>query len=295
MSHRRLGYAVPETLMEASAFLREHAGHAAVVAGGTDVLVRLRRRAGRGEEHDLRWLVDLSRIPGLSGVSSESGTIRIGALTTHDEIARSPIILKGAPLLAEACASVGSPQIRARGTIGGNIMNASPAADTIPALVALSATVRLSDVSGTRDIPITDVFDGPYKNRALPGEILTEVYFSALAPTCGCAFVKLGRREALAIARLSCAVVIERDDAGRVARAAIAPGACLPMPARVSSAEEILVGRFPDEPVVAAAAREAAEEMVRETGVRWSTEYKKPVLEATVRRAVGKALGVDVE
>jgi CO/xanthine dehydrogenase FAD-binding subunit len=290
-----LGYAVPDTLTEASAFLREHAGRAEVVAGGTDVLVRLRRRGWRGPDDDPHWLVDISRIPGLSGVTSDCGVIRIGALTTHVEIARSPIIQKGAPLLAEACASVGSPQIRARGTIGGNVMNASPAADTIPALVALSARARLSDVSGTRDIPITDLFGEPYENRALPGEILTEVYFDALPPACGCAFVKLGRREALAIARMSCAAVIERDRAGRVERAAIAPGACLPMPARLPSAEAILLDRLPDERVVAAAAREAAEEMVRRTGVRWSTEYKEPAFEAITRRALWKALGVDAE
>ncbi len=295
MSPRKLGYVVPETLREASEFLREHAEHARVIAGGTDVLVQLRRRPERGRTDGLRWLVDISRIPGLAGVSSASGTIRIGALTTHEEIARNPIIRKGAPLLAEACASVGSPQIRARGTIGGNIMNASPAADTIPALVALSARVRLSDLGGTRDILITDIFEGPYRNSAQPGEVLVEVYFDALPPTCRSAFVKLGRREALAIARLSCAVVIERDGAGRVVRAAIAPGACLPMPARVSSAEEILVGKVPDEATIDAAAREVAEEMVRRTGVRWSTDYKKPALEAIARRAIWRALGVNVE
>ncbi|MGE5594280.1 MAG: FAD binding domain-containing protein [Betaproteobacteria bacterium] len=295
MSLLKLGYVVPETLEEASGFLREHAGQAVAVAGGTDVLVQLRRQARHGSRSDLRWLVDVSRIRGLSGVCTGAGTITIGALTVHEEIARNPIVRKGARLLAEACASVGSPQVRARGTIGGNIMNASPAADTIPALVALSARVRLSDVGSTRDVLITDVFDGPYKNRAVPGEVLVNVYFDALPPACGCAFVKLGRREALAIARLSCAAVIERDEAGRVVRAAIVPGACLPMPARVSSAEEILVGSIPDHAVVAAAAREVAQEMVRRTGVRWSTDYKKPALEAVARRAIWQALGVNVE
>jgi len=291
----KVGYVVPETLEEASGFLREHAGQAMVVAGGTDVLVQLRRQAWRRERTALRWLVDISRVPGLSGVWTSAGTITIGALTVHEEVARNPVVRKGARLLSEACASVGSPQIRARGTLGGNIMNASPAADTIPALVALSARVRLADVGSTRDIFITDLFDGPYRNRALPGEVLTDVYFDALPPRSGCAFVKLGRREALAIARLSCAAVIERDDAGRVLRAAIVPGACLPMPARVPSAEETLVGTIPDETVVAAAAREVAQEMVRKTGVRWSTDYKRPALEALARRAIWQALGVNVE
>ena len=285
---------MPETLAEASEFLREHAEDARIIAGGTDVLVQLRRRGRAGGEHP-RWLVDISRIPGLAGVSTDSGTISIGAMTTHEEIARSPIIRKGGPLLAEACTSIGSPQIRERGTIGGNIMNASPAADTIPALAALSARARIADPTGTRDILVTDIFEGPYETSAQHGEILLDVYFDALPPSCGCAFVKLGRREALAIARLSVAVVLERDADGRVARAAIAPGACLPMPARVESAEEMLVGKVPDEAAVDAAAREVAEEMVRRTGVRWSTDYKKPVVEAVTKRAIWRALGVNAE
>lgn len=288
-----LGYVRPESVSEASKFLREHKEDARIVAGGTDVMVQLRR--GGGEGKGPRWFVDVTQIPGLAYIRADGDVIRIGALTTHAEIARSPLIRERAPLLAEACASIGSPQIRARGTIGGNIMNASPAADSIPALVALLAGVRLVGHEGVRDAAISDMFDGPYKTTAEPGEMLVEVYFDAPATGCRSAFVKLGRREALAIARLSVAVVIEQDSTGRVSRASVAPGACLPMPSRVSSAESMLVGKVPDEAVVASAAHEVAEEMVRRTGVRWSTEYKKPVVEALTRRAIWKALGVDAD
>ncbi|MFZ5924540.1 MAG: FAD binding domain-containing protein [Bacillota bacterium] len=289
-----LGYVLPESLSEASKFLREHKQDARIVAGGTDVMVQLRRGGIEGKGGP-RWLVDITRIPGLAYIRAEGDVIRIGAMTTHAEIARSPLIRERSPLLAEACASIGSPQIRARGTIGGNIMNASPAADSIPAFVALSARVRLAGPEGVRDAAISDVFDGPYKTTVQPGEILVEVHFNALTAGWSSAFVKLGRREALAIARLSVAVVVERDSTGRVSRASIAPGACLPMPSRVAPAEAIVVGKVADEEVVKSAAREVAEEMVRRTGVRWSTEYKKPVVEALTRRAIWKALGVDAD
>lgn len=288
-----LGYVLPESLGEASKFLRDHREDARIIAGGTDLMVQLRRR-GPGAEGP-RWLVDITHIPGLGYIRAEGGVIRIGAMTTHAEIARSPLIRERAPLLAEACAAIGSPQIRARGTIGGNVMNASPAADSIPALAALSAKVRMAGAAGTRDVAISDILAGPYETAVDPGEVLVEVYFDALTASCRSAFVKLGRREALAIARLSVAAVIELDGAGRVAKVSIAPGACLPMPSRVASAEKVLIGKVPDEDTVKSAAREVAEEMVRKTGVRWSTEYKKPVVEALARRAIWKALGVDVD
>ncbi len=284
-----LGYAIPESVIEAGRFLREHHGECAALAGGTDLMVRL--RADAAERKGVFWLVDLGRIPGLAYIRSEGDAIRIGAMTTHDALARTPVIRENAPLLAEACASVGSPQIRSMGTIGGNVMNASPAADSIPALVALSARARLEGPEGAREVDMPDLFAGPYRTRAKPGEVLTEVRVDALTPDCRSAFVRLGRREALSIARLSVAVVVRMDEAGRVKGASISPGACLPMPSRVAAAEDALVGRVPCEETVGAAARAVAEEMVRRTGVRWSTDYKRPVVEALTRRAIWKALG----
>ena len=286
------GFIRPETTREAIKFLSEHKDRARVVAGATDVMVQL-RNTKPSEEKPL-WLVDLTSIPGLSYVSSENGVVRIGAMTTHQEIARSPVIQDIAPFLAEACLSVGSPQIRVRGTIGGNIVNASPAADSLPPLAALSAKLRLISEKGSRDVAFEDFFNGPYKTIIERDEILEEIYFEAPEPSSCCAFLKLARRESLAIARLSVAVLLDLDKSGKISKAAIAPGACLPMPARVKPAEEALIGRIPTEEVVNPASVEVGMEMVRVSGMRWSTEYKKPVVGILTKRAIWKALGVDV-
>lgn len=286
-----LGFVRPKTTGEAMEFLSEHKDNSRIVAGATDVMVQL-RQVKPAEEKAL-WLVDITSIPHLAYVHVENGIVRIGAMTTHRDIARSPVIHDVAPFLADACRSVGSPQIRALGTIGGNIVNASPAADSLPPLTALSARLRLISGKGLRDVALEDFFRGPYKTILEPDEILEEIYFKAPEPSSCCAFLKLGRRESLAIARLSVAVFLNVDDSGRISESAIAPGACLPMPARITPAEEALVGKIPNKEVVDSASQEVGKEMVRVSGVRWSTEYKKPVVCALTRRAIWKALGVD--
>jgi len=288
-----LGFIRPKTVGEAMEVLDEHKDSSKIVAGATDVMVQL--RSAKPVEEKPLWLVDITRIPELSYVNLENGIVRIGAMTTHRDIARSAVIHDVAPFLADACLSVGSPQIRTRGTIGGNIVNASPAADSLPPLTALSARLRLVSRRGSRDVALCDFFKGAYKTIIEPDEILKEVYFKAPQPSSRCAFLKLGRRESLAIARLSVAVLLDMDESGKITEAAIAPGACLPMPARIVRAEETLTGKVPDEETVEAAANEVGEEMVRVSGVRWSTPYKKPVICALTRRAIWKALGVDVD
>ena len=283
----------PETVREAMEVLHEHKDNSKIVAGATDVMVQ--RRSEKPVEEKPLLLVDITGISELSYVNFQNGIVRIGAMITHRDIARSAVIHDVAPFLADACLSVGSPQIRTRGTIGGNIVNASPAADSLPPLTALSARLRLISRRGSRDVALCDFFKGPYKTIIEPDEILKEVYFRAPEPSSRCAFLKLGRRESLAIARLSVAALIDVDDSGKISKAAIAPGACLPMPARIAPAEEALVGKIPDEEVVNSASQEVGEEMVRVSGVRWSTEYKKPVACALTKRAIWKALGVDVD
>lgn len=285
------GFIRPGTIREAIEFLSEHKDNSRIVAGATDVMVQM-RSAKPAEEKPL-WLVDITSIPKLSYVNLENGIVRIGAMTTHRDVARSAVIHDVAPFLADACLSVGSPQIRTRGTIGGNIVNASPAADSLPPLTALSARLRLISRKGSRDVALEEFFKGPYKTIIEPDEILEEVYFQAPEQSSCCAFLKLGRRESLAIARLSVAVLLDVDESGKISKASIAPGACRPMPGRITPAEEALTGKTPDEETVNLAAQEVGAEMIRVSGVRWSTEYKKPVACALTKRAIWKALGVD--
>jgi carbon-monoxide dehydrogenase medium subunit len=231
-------------------------------------------------------VLDISRAEGLEGIAAHDDAIGVGPLTTHARLAGSPILLARAPLLAEAASLIGSPQIRNRGTVGGNIMNAATCADTVPPLIALGAEVILRSASGERRMQLKELFAGPYRTVARPDELLTEIRFPAPASRTRSAFIKLGRRNALSIARLSVAVVLRLDEEGRIADPRVVPGSAFPAWERVSEAEEMLAGAIPSRELFAAAGRAAAGAMVARTGRRWSTEYKEPVIAELVRRAL---------
>jgi CO/xanthine dehydrogenase FAD-binding subunit len=230
--------------------------------------------------------VDITGIGGLGGIELRDGLVTIGPLTTHAALARSELLRTNAAFLAEAAASVGSPQIRNRGTIGGNVMNAATCADTVPPLVALGARLTLHSSHGSREVAIADFFEKPYRTRAHPDEVLVSIAFPPLPPAARSAFIKLGRRSAVAISRLSVAAVIARDERGVITEARLVPGAALPVWRRVAEAEALLVGQPASAALFAAAGRVVADAMVGMTGRRWSTEYKEPVLAVLVRRAL---------
>ena len=170
---------------------------------------------------------------------------------------RSDLVRQFAPLLASAAAAIGSPQIRNRGTVGGNIMNAAACADTVPPLIALGATVTLQSNAGARELSLGDLFLKPYQTKAKPDELLTAIRFPKLPPTARSAFIKLGRRNALSISRLSVAAILEIGDDGRIAEARIVPGAAFPTWKRVTEAEQMLVGEKPAAKLFAAAGTES--------------------------------------
>ncbi|HVP40203.1 MAG TPA: xanthine dehydrogenase family protein subunit M [Candidatus Saccharimonadales bacterium] len=279
---RPFRYLACASVEEACAALRAHAGRARVLAGGTDLLLELRRGDGPAPE----VMVDISRLEELRGIVAGNGTLRLGPLARHAELAASEPVRRRAGLLAAAAGAVGSPQVRNRGTVGGNVMNAATCADTVPPLVALGARLTLRSAGGSRELDIADFFERPYVTRARPDELLVAIEFPALPPCARSAFVKLGRRNALSIARLSVAAVVDRDASGRITDARIVPGAALPVWKRAREAEAMLVGQAPSEALFAAAGRRTAELMIGETGRRWSSEYKEPVLAVLVRRAL---------
>jgi len=278
------------TLGDTCQFLAQHAESAKILAGGTDLLVQIREKSRKVQE--LQYVVDINGLSGLKGIKEESGIVTIGALTTHAEVAGSPIIAQTAPLLAKACSLVGGPQTRNLGTIGGNICNASLSADSVTALVTLDAVLTIVGINGSRQLPIAEVFVKSEKNTLQPGEILTAVSFAALEPGTPNDFTKLGRRKALAIARMNVGVILELEE-NKVTSAKIGVGASFPTTRRVNSAEAVLIGQEPTAVVIAAAASEVSRAMIEITGVRWSTEYKEPVLQVLVRRTIEQALGVE--
>ncbi len=271
-----------ESVDAACTALDSHSGKARILAGGTDLLLELRRPGTPSPGA----IVDISRVASLRGILLSEGEIRIGPLTTHAELSRSGEVRSRAGFLAAAAGAIGSPQIRNRGTIGGNIINAATCADTVPPLVALGARLTLRSVQGERVVGIDAFFAGPYKALAQENEVLTSISFPPVPANARTAFVKLGRRNAVAIARLSIAAMVTSDSEGIITEARIVPGAALPVWKRITEAEAMLIGAKPSALLFAAAGRRASEAMVAMTGRRWSTEYKEPVLAVLVRRAL---------
>lgn len=279
-------YKIPKTLQEACDLLWEARGEARLIAGGTDLMVELRKG-----DHNPRCLIDITKISELRKIEEQDGRVIIGAAVTHSEIVSSPLVRRFGKVLSDAASEIGSPQIRNLGTIGGNIANASPAADTLPPLMVLDAVGKVVSREGEKEIPLSKLFKGPYKTNLKPYEILTQVAFKKLPSGVKSRFIRLARREAMAIARMSVAVMLEMEnEKGRIRDARIAVGSVTPIPQRMPDAEEILRGKKLDEECLKIASLMVSGAMIHQSGVRPSTSYKKPVVESLVRRAVRKAL-----
>lgn len=278
----------PSTLNQACEILAQYGDRARIIAGGTDLLVNLRKEQRMG---NLELIVDITGLQGLNNIEQRGERIHIGPLVTHCQAAESQLLQTLVPFLAEACSSIGSPQIRHRGTLGGSLCNASPAGDPLPPLAALDAQVTLHSVSGERELPVSEFITGPYQTAMRGDELLTDIVFD-VPRGAKTAFIKLGRRKALAVARMSVAVMAMLEG-GRVSDIRIATGAVMPSVMRVKAAEELLLGKAPVTEEIARAAQAMAEEMIRVSGRRWSTPYKEPVVQVLARRALSLALEVE--
>lgn len=275
-------YYSPRSLPEACTLLAEFGADARILAGGTDVLVELRKPGSSSS----KAVVDITRISTLNGIQESGDAIVIHPLTTHTEICHSKLVERYAPLLKAAVGGIGSPQIRNRGTVGGNIMNAAVCADTVPPLIALNASVKLLSSRGERAVMLSEFFVKPYETVARRDEILVEIRFPKLPSNAQSSFVKLGRRNALSIARLSVAAVMVKTEAGLINDARIVTGAAFPKWQRAPEAESVLVGQKPSRELYDEAGKKVSEALISFTGRRWSTEYKEPVIAVLVRRAL---------
>jgi CO/xanthine dehydrogenase FAD-binding subunit len=275
-----------ESLEEAFDFLGQSGPDVKIIAGGTDLMVEL-RDISPGEK-GLGTVLDITPIDEIRGIKDDGGTITVGALTPHREISSSPIILRYAPLLASACSTVGATQHRNIATIGGNVINGSPAADSVPALIALNAEAVFQSKSGERVSPLKDIYLKPYQTDIKDDEILTALRFPRLPEGATSSYIKLGRRNALAISRMNVAVVLVIND-GKITEARISPGSTTPTPDRITTAEELLIGKEPTEELFRRAGKAVSEEMINRSGRRWSTPYKEPVIAALTARALREA------
>ncbi len=280
----------PETISEVIAVIDEYDNRALCIAGATDVMIALRNRE-LPEATEL--LVDISRIAELQGIREDENLIKIAAGTTHTEIEQDPLLQHYAPCLCAAARSIGSPQIRNRGTMGGNIVTAAQCADTIPPLMVLSAEIVLVSRCGTRILPIEEFFTGPKKTARRNNELVTEIRFAKPPPNARGYFYKLMRKETVAKARISIAALAEQSLDGTISLLRLSPGSVTPRPRRFYPVEQLLEGRKPDEHLIEEAAGKTAEIMVSITGRRWSTPYKEPVLRTLAARALKEILTIE--
>lgn len=279
-------YQYPESVCEALDLLSEGAGQARIIAGGTDLVLQLKRG-----ECQTACLIDISRISELRKVEEENGTITLGAALTHAEVASSPRIQSVAPVLAKAACEVGSPEIRNTATIGGNVVNAQPAADTALALLALEAEAELVAVDGTRWVPLLDLYKGAGVSAVdSTAELVRRFRFRAPSGQTGSAYRRLGKCKSIALPVL-CAATMVWLEAGKIVSASIGLGPVAPLPFRAREAELWLAGR----PATLETAKQAAtiaqkEARPRDSLLRCSQEYREAMVRVLVQSTLEQAM-----
>jgi aerobic carbon-monoxide dehydrogenase medium subunit len=285
---KKFSVLVPSTIDEAISLLASHGEGARYIAGGTDVVVKVKEGKLAPD-----YLVSLRRIPALDRISvgNEKGELRIGALVTHRMLETSPFIRWHYPILHDAVRQIGSVQIRNVATIGGNLVNAVPSADGAIPLVTLEARVVIHGPKGPREVELLHFFLGPGQTILERGEILTEIIVQPLLPRTGSAYMKFGRREAMELPLLGVGVILSLEkESRRCCRARIGLGVAAPTPMRAVEAERFLEGKDVDEALLEEAGRIASEEArVRDSmrGVAW---YRREMVRVLVKRMGLKCL-----
>lgn len=279
-------YLTPTTIDEAISLLVSHGERARFIAGGTDVMVKVREG-----KITPQYLVSLRRIEGMDQITYKDGELRIGALVTHRMLERSPIIKKEFPILLDAVTHIGSVQIRNVATIGGNIVNAVPSADGAIPLITLGAEVRLRGPKGERSMALEEIFIGPGQTLLEPGEVLMEFVVPRLPPRTGAAYVKHTRRAAMELPLLGVAVMLSLDeDKTGCAEARIGLGVLAPTPMRAKMAESILKGQRLTEERLQRAGQVAAEECKARDSVRGEAWYRREMVAVLVPRMAKVAM-----
>ncbi len=290
MIPQEFDYAAPTTLGEALSLLAEHGDDAKVLAGGHSLIPLMKLRlAAPG------MLVDVGRIGALKGVQEgAAGDLTLGATTTHSEIVRGSPLGRAFGLLRECAAQIGDTQVRNRGTIGGSLAHADPAADLPAAILALDATMEAMHANGeggaSRTIAAGDFFTDLLTSALEPAEILTGIQVPSLPERTGTAYVKI-RNKASHYALVGVAAIVTLDDAGQIAQAALGVTGAAAVPFRATAAEAMLAGASAANGAIAAAAAAAA------TGDReWledlsgSADYRRHLTEVVARRALRLAI-----
>jgi CO/xanthine dehydrogenase FAD-binding subunit len=262
-------------------WLGERASDTVIFAGGTDLMPRIRHGL-----LDCRYVIDVSRLDELKTVVVDERSIAIGAGLTYSEIIQNREIIKYAPVLAYAARCVGSEQVRNVGTLGGNVANASPAADSIPALMVHNAQVEIMIRGDVQIRSLPDVVLGTYYTSLRPGDLITKFFLEPLPRPYGAVFQRIARRKSLSIARINLAAAGCIDSEGLIRDVRLSLGSVSAQPYRATAAENFLKGKKPHRSLILEAATLVSQDMVRRSGVRPSTDYKRPAAEGLVLRSL---------
>ena len=282
---KNFDYFAPQSLGDATALLHRYGTKAKLLAGGTDLFIRLERRAV-----EPGVVVDLKKIRALQGIKASAKGLTIRAVTLMDEIVSSRLVQRRYGIIAEAAVAVGSIQTRNRATLGGNLCNASPAADTAPALIALGARARIAGSRRDREVSLEEFFLAPGKTCLQSNELLKEIFIPSPAGKFGASFQRC-TRTAMDIALVNCAVFLSlAPKGGVIGEIRIALGAVAPTPVRARTAEDLLRGKTPDKDAVEEAAALAAASASPIDDVRSSASYRREMVRVLTRRAIETAL-----
>jgi carbon-monoxide dehydrogenase medium subunit len=278
-------YVAPTSVDEAVRLLTRYGDEAKVLAGGHSLIPMMKLRLARP-----KYLVDIGKIPGLSGISEDGGTITVGAMTTHHTIESSDLLNEKCPLLPETAAHIGDVQVRNRGTIGGSLSHADPAADWPAAILALGAKLVAVGSSGTRTIAAEDFFTGMLTTALRADEILTKIVISPRPPKTGYAYLKM-HQSASGFAIVGVAASITLNGNGQCAGAGIGVTGIAPAPFRASAVEIALVGKTLDAATIAAAAEKVVDGIDDPLeDIHASGDYRLHLTKVFTKRAVGKAV-----
>jgi carbon-monoxide dehydrogenase medium subunit len=293
-------YISPTSLDETLALISEYKGRAKVIAGGTDILAKLKKGLPLPE-----ILINIEGVRDLDYIKYDiAGGLSIGAATPVASLECSPLIKSRFPVLSQAAAMLGSPVIRSRATIGGNICNAAPSADTAPALMALGARIRITGRDGETVVPLENFFAGPGETVLKPGHILVEIQVPEMPPVSGAAYIKQKRRAGADLAVAGVAVMITLENESGITGSSpsvdmtnsvlkdvrIVLGAVAPTPIRAIEAENILRGQKISGELMTEAGQAAADASRPINDGRSTADYRKKLVAVLVPRAIKQAL-----
>ncbi len=279
---KKFTYLVPKTLDEAVSLRQSHGYGAMYVAGGTDVMVKV--KSGKIAPD---YLISLKHITGLTQlqVNPDTGELHIGAFVTHRTLEKSSVIRLEYPIIHDAVQHIGSPQVRNVATIGGNLVNAVPSADGAIPLIALDARVNICGATGERNVDLIHFFEGPGQTVLGPEEILTEIIVPKQPARTGAAYQKFGRRAAMELPLIGVGVLLSLEEgSNRCMKARVALGVAAPTPIRTLGAEQYLVGKEITEETLSEAGKLAAEESRVRDSIRGSAWYRRDMVAVFVRR-----------